>query len=185
MARHNKQKHSIPLQSPPLSDPAVLNGAGSKPPLLPREVFKSLFEKALDLAKSKLHTTGRIGATALFVYGGAPEGSLNENATHVSLSYKDEFHKEAVRRKIHEKVDAEGASAVVLLVPAHPGRERAFLISGTMPGLTAGASVTYTFDKATKTFSFSELVWRDEPIRVFFLEGLFSAGNTLGHQCIP
>ena len=148
------------------------------------EVFKPLFEKALAVAKSKLHTTGRIGATALFVYGKASEGSLNQNVTQVSLSYKDEFHKEAVRRKMHEKALAENASAVVLLVPALRDRESAFLISGAMPGITADASVTYTFDKATKTFSFSELVWRDEPMRDFFFEGLFSEGNTLG-QCIP
>jgi hypothetical protein len=181
MSRRNKPKHSVTLQShPPLSARAVLNGADSKAPLLPREVFKPVFEKALNLAKSKPHATGRIGATALFVYGKAPDGSLNENATHVSLSYKDEFHKEAVRRKIHEKVVAENASAVVLLVPAPPGRESVFLIAGAMPDLIAHASVTYTFDKATKTFSFSELVWRDEPIRDFFLEGLFSAGNKLG-----
>ncbi len=176
MSRHNRRRHSVPLQahaSP--ADPAVFNGAHRKVPLLPREVFKPVFEKALAVAKTKLDFTGRIGATALFVYGKDPEGSLNENATHVSLSYKDEFHKEAVRRKIHEKVNAEGASAVVLLVPGPPDREGTFLISGAMPGMTAGASVTYTFDKATKTFSCSEMVWRDEPVRNFFLEGLFSA----------
>ena len=184
MSRHNKRKHGIPLQSPPASDSAVLSGADSQTPLPLREVFKPVFEKALSVAKSKLHTTGRIGATALFVYGGASEGSLNEKATHVSFNYKDEFHKEAVRRKMHEKAVAEKASAVVLLVPALRDRESAFLISGAMPGLTAHASVTYTFDKTTKTFSFSELVWRDEPIKDFFFEGLFSAGNTLG-QCIP
>jgi hypothetical protein len=172
MSRHNKRKHSIPLESPPPSDSAVLNGADSKTPLLLREAFKSIFEKALAVAKSELRTTGRIGATALFVYGRAPEGSLNENTTHVSLNYKDEFHKEAVRRKIHEKAVAENASAVVLLVPALPDRESAFLISGAMSGLTAHASVTYILDKATKTFSFSELVWRDEPIKDFFFEGL-------------
>jgi hypothetical protein len=179
MSRRNKRKHSIPLQADtPLSGSAVVNGADSKTPLFPREVFKQVFEKALDVAKGKLHTTGRIGTMALFVYGKDPEGRLKENDTQlVSLSFKDEFHKETVRRKIHEKVVAEGASAIVLVVPIPPGREGGFLISGAMFDMTANASVTYTLDKTTKTFSFSEMAWRDEPIKDFFLEGLFSARN--------
>ena len=179
MSRRNKRKHSIRLQADtPLSGLAVVNGADGKTPLLPREMFKQVFEKALDVAKGKLHTTGRIGTMALFVYGKDPEGRLNENGTQVvSLSFKDEFHKETVRRKIYEKVVAEDASAVVLLVPIAPGHENAFLISGAMSDMTADASVTYTFDKTTKTFSFSEMAWRDEPIKDFFLEGLFGARN--------
>jgi hypothetical protein len=116
--------------------------------------------------------------TALFVYGKDPAGRLKEPSTQVvSLNYKDVFHKDAVRKKIHEKVVAESASAVVLLLPVASGRESTFLISGVMPGMTTEASVTYTFDKATRTLIFSEMVWRDEPVRDFFLEGLFSESD--------
>ena len=180
MSRHNRRKQSTPPEAhAPLSRPdGVTAVRKTEEALLQREVFRPLFEKALAVAKNRLDTTGRIGATALFVYGKAPEGGPSGKTTHVSLSYKDEFHKEATRRKIREKVLAENASAIVLLVPALPSGEGTFLISGAMPGMTAGASVTSTFEKSTKTFSFSELVWRNEPIRDFFLEGLFSAGNT-------
>ena len=171
MSRHNRRNHKSALQPP-----AGVGIDGTTRVQRPsHEVFKPVFEKALDVAKSKLHTTGEIGITALFVYGKAPEVSLNASATHVSLRYKDEFHKEAVRRKIHEKVAAESVSAVVLLFPDPSDREGTFLISGAMAGTTADASITYTFDKATKTFNFSEMVWRDESVNNFFLEGLFSA----------
>jgi hypothetical protein len=177
MSRHNRRNHRSALQPQPQLSHLTAVGLDDKirVPRPSHDVFKPVFEKVLDVAKSKLYTTGAIGMTALFVYGKAPEGSLNASATPVSLRYTDEFHKEAVRRKIREKVVAEGASAVVLLLPDSSDREGIFLISGAMPGMTADASITYTFDKATKTFSFSEMAWRDESVSNFFLEGLFSA----------
>jgi hypothetical protein len=175
MSRRRKPKHSAPLHA---DSPASPHADGKMQPPLSREAFKPLFEKALAIAKSKLQATGTIGTTTLFLYAKSPEGSPEDKITHVSVSYKDAFHKEAVRQKIRNKVSAEGAYAVVLLASGPRGREGNCLISGAKPDATAVASITYTLDKETKTFNFSELVWRDEPVRNFFLAEIFSAPAT-------
>jgi hypothetical protein len=142
-------------------------------------LFKPLFEKAVAVAKSALYAAGTIGPTALFVYGeNLKDEELSKSATKsVSISWKDESHKEAMRKRIREKAELEGASAVVLLIPGESAgsQEGTLLIAGVTPGMTANASVTYTFDKETRTFSFSNLAWRDQSVRDFFLEGLLSA----------
>lgn len=184
----NRRRHSTPLQAnAPLSHPAAPAGAESntQAQLLRREVFKPLFEKILDLAKGALFANGTIGPMALFVYGkGLQDEELKESATKVvSISWKTEFQKEAVRMRIHQKAELEGASTVVLLIPAKAAgpHEGTLFVSGVMPGMAADASITYTFKKETKTFNFSEMTWRAEPVRNFFLEGIFSAsGNKEG-----
>lgn len=186
MSRRRKPKHSIPLQAhPATSDRSVPAGGGiertMQPSVLPQDLFKPLFEKALDSAKSALHAAGTMGFVALFVYGkGLKDGKHEESTVKiVSVRWKNESHKEAVRMRIHEKAELEGASAIVLLMPGEAAgpREGTLLIAGVMPGMTANATVAYSFDKENRTFSFSELAWRDEPKQNFFLRGLFGAAQ--------
>lgn len=178
MSKRNKQRYSIPPPSVPAG-----GDLEKKVPLGTREAFKPVFEGALDFARSKLYGSGMIDPTVLFVFGKRPkDGELKESATKVvSIRWKDEFQKEAVRVRIREKAEQEGAFAVVLLAPTeasgpHEGR---FLISGAMADMVADASVTYTVDKENRTFIFSGLTLHDEPARNFFLEGLFTAPDTV------
>jgi hypothetical protein len=183
MSRHNRSKHrsALPPQ-PQLSNPAGV-GVVSKveASLLSRDVFKGIFEQALDLARTAPDVDGTIGPRALFIYTKSlRDEERNDSAMKfVSISWKNELHKEVVRMRIHEKAEQEGASAVALVMPAETSdlHERRSLISGATPHLRADASVTYTFDKATKTFIFSEIAWRDEPVSSFFLEGIFGASG--------
>ena len=80
------------------------------------------------------------------------------------------------------------AAAVVLLIPqdAEASQEGTLLIAGVIPGITAYGSVTHTFDTETRTFSFSRVAWRDEPVGDFFLEGIFaSEERRVMHQQEP
>jgi hypothetical protein len=121
MPRRSKRKHRTPLQAqaatPGRSVPA---GGGTERTIQPQvpsqDLFKPLFEKALHSTKSALHAAGTIGPTALFVYGKCLEEDLGKTATKiVSIGWKNESQKEAVRMRIYQKVELEGASAVVLL----------------------------------------------------------------------
>jgi len=115
---------------------------------------------------------------ALFVYGKGLDGkALEESTTQaIFIRWKNESHKEAVRRRIQEKAALEGACAVVLLLPGEAAELRpgTLLITGVASRTAAEASVTHTFDKETRTFTFSEFRWRDQPAPNFFLEGLFT-----------
>jgi hypothetical protein len=179
MSRRNKQKQEIRPPARPLPpEPAVGVESQTRPR---RDLFKPLFEKACDVAKSALQVARAISPIALFVYGKhLKHEQLKESATKVvSLSWKNEFHKEVVRMRIQEKARAEGASAVVLLTPGPGGpREGTFLISGAMPDMVADASVAYTLDRETGTLLLSEMVWGDQPVPNFFLEGLFPLSDT-------
>ncbi|HME45845.1 MAG TPA: hypothetical protein VKF36_22335 [Syntrophorhabdales bacterium] len=179
MSKRNKKRHSIPSPSVPAG-----GGIEKKVPLGTQEAFRPVFERALDFARSKLYGSGVIDPTVLFVYGKGPEdGELKESTTKVvSIRWKDEFQKEAMRVRIREKAEREGAVVVVLLMPGEAAKpqEGTLLIAGAIPGMTADASVTYAFDRETRTFSFSELAWRNEPERNFFLEGLFGAAPKTG-----
>jgi hypothetical protein len=111
-------------------------------------MFKPVFEKAVDWAKGELCGTGTIGPTAVFVYGkdGWHEELKEGAARVVSLRWRNEFQKEAVKRRLQEKVAAEGASAVVLLLPteaASPHQGQCWLLGAT-PYLCAEVSITYT-----------------------------------------
>ena len=82
--------------------------------------FKSVCERAADLVKSEVASTGKIRPTAIFVYeneAGTPEASTTKM---VSLIWNGEIQKEALIQRIREKAYMEKASAVLLLAEADP-----------------------------------------------------------------
>ena len=128
---------------------------------------------------------------AVFVYPDSGAGSENGDragaaAKTVSLSSRNELQKEAVRKRIREKVLAETVSTVVIV--ADGKKERAgrgpnnpavisgsIVISGATPSSNATASVAYSFDKGAKTFSLWDLRWLETAVDNYFLQGVFGA----------
>jgi len=167
---------------------AETNGRTKIPQIPP--ALKASIELAAELAKKELSFEGKVGAMAVFVYPGNGAGNeLGDPATvakTVSLSSRNELQKEAVRKRITEKVRAETVSTVVIV--ADGKKERAvrgpnnpavisgsIVISGATPSSTASASVAYTFDKSAKTFSLWDLRWLDTAVDNYFLQGVFGA----------
>ncbi len=175
MSRQNKRQQSV-APHPETSNRSV-SDVGVITPVMPfqpspQDLFKGLFEKALDAATRLLPAAGPVTPMVVFVYGNALERITMQA---VFMRWKNESHKEAVRRTIQEKAAQEGATAVVLLLPAQAARLQpgTLSITGVAPRMAAEASVTYTFEKETRTFTFSEFAWRDTPAPNFFLGGLF------------
>ena len=143
------------------------------------DALRGAIERAADRAKAVLSSTGKINPTAIFVYANGPKDLAADNATTkvVSLLWKDEIRKEALKRKIREKAKSEGALAVVLMTEAKSKRVNdrgSIVISGVTPDKSVTASVTYTLDTETKTLSSWEMQWLDQPVGNFFLEGIFA-----------
>jgi hypothetical protein len=78
-----------------------------KSPLL-TDAFKSTIEKAADRSRSELASEGKLKPMAFFVNA---DGTMKT----VSLSVKDEYQKEALLRRIQEKVSAENISTAITL----------------------------------------------------------------------
>jgi hypothetical protein len=70
--------------------------------------FKITIEKAADRSKSELSSTGKLKPIAFFVN---PAGTMKT----VSLSLKDEYQKDVMRRRIREKALEENISTVIIL----------------------------------------------------------------------
>jgi hypothetical protein len=66
-----------------------------------------------------------------------------------SLSFKNEFQREAVTRRIREKALAENIRTVMILTEID--NERTALLSGISSGMRVSASISYSFDDKTKT----------------------------------
>ncbi len=130
---------------------------------------------------------------AVFVYpDGAegPEGVDRAGAVKtVSLSNRNELQKEAVRKRIREKVLAEAISTVILVADGKKdrmGREQnnptvmngSIVITAVMPSANASASVAYSFDKGTKTFSLWDLRWLDAAVDNYFLQNVFGTSDS-------
>ena len=128
------------------------------------------------MARKQLEGTGTVDPTAPFVYGENFKDVEESAMKAVSIGWRNESHKELMRARIHEKVEQEHASAVVLLMPAHAPTARGgqCVLSGVAPRQRALASLTYVLDRESNTFAFSELTWHEEPLSNFFLEGLFT-----------
>jgi len=123
---------------------------------------------------------------AFFIYGEQKQpGPLQASTTKVvDLAWRSEFYKELLRKKVREKTRAEGPLAVIVLTDGKaerrdrrsegsPPRKGTVHISGATPRAQGGASLNYTYEQETKSFTFGELEWVDEPPRNFFLEGIF------------
>lgn len=163
------------------------------------QALKTSIEVASELAKKELSFRGKIGSMAVFVYpdiGAAPEGASDQGETvrTVTLSNRNELQKEAVRKRIREKVAAEAISAVILMmdgkkerpsrVPSNqPTVAGSFVITGVTPSAGASASVAYSFDKITKAFTAWDFRWLDSFVDDYFLQNVFgtdSANTTSG-----
>ena len=128
------------------------------------DALNKVFEKAADRVRNELLSSGKIGLTAFFVY---TSGTMNVGV----LSFKDELHKELLKRKVREKALAENASAVILLTEGEsPGT---IILSGTAPGMRASARVDYVFDKNTGAITSWEPRWLGSPLKNAFLDGIF------------
>jgi hypothetical protein len=131
------------------------------------EALKAAVEKAADMAKAQLASVGRIAPAALFVYGTSPEAY---RTTMVSLTWRNELHKETLRQRVREKALVEGAYGVVVLNT----EDRTLVISGkTSTNVPLTASVDYAYQKDERVVSRWELHWLDKPVADFFLEGVF------------
>jgi hypothetical protein len=124
-------------------------------PPLPRVWLQA----AADRAKAELAGSGRIAAKAIFVYG----GESGSKTVSVALSFRSEQQKDALHKRIREKVAEEGALGVVLVLNDQPGR---LTLSVVTAETRVGASVRYLFDGKTKTVTRWEMQWlNDVPSR--------------------
>ena len=148
--RRRKQKkgrvsHTFPAP-PPVPAEETEKGP-SIPPLLMASV-----ERAADLAKRELTDTGRITPKVLFVYD-APR------TTVVSLSWRDDFRKDTLLRRIMDKALKEAARAVVIVGIPPTEEGHLLMLSGMMPETEATVSIDYAVDTATGSVANRELRW--------------------------
>jgi len=183
MSHRRRKKKVIRPQPPGPMVPAVVVSDPQVPSPSQKEAFTVVFEKVLTMVNRRLSFTDRIAPLATFVFedGDRKDGGLDgSHMKAVSLSWRTDFNKEIIRRKIRDKAAHEGASAVILLTDAAPParsgnslQQRTFLLSGVTLRVNARASVAYTFDEQSRSLSFSEIEWLDEPAKNFFLDGIF------------
>lgn len=133
------------------------------PPLT--EAFKGAIEKAADKAKNELASQGKISSAAFFVH---TDGTMKM----VSLKLRDTHQKEALIRRIREKVIAEKAFAVMTLTEMEHERQ-GVVLSGVTLGAKASARVDYIYDNQTKTVTSWKINWLNQPVQNVFLDGIF------------
>jgi len=158
--KQNKGPVSQTSVEPCPSPPAVPVGECDKGPVIPPVLIASV-ERAADLAKRELTDTGRITPRALFVYDGKTPPS-ERRITVVSLAWRNEFQKDALRERIRDKALQENARAVVVTgVGSTEGRCR-LTLSGMTREAHITATVDYAFDRGTKTIGRWEFQWLSE-----------------------
>ena len=154
--RRKKRRVSAPQSHPPPPNPGVSTAVASEPqtkvsPPSQRETFKAVFEKILTMVNDRQKFTARIAPLVVFVYVDEEGHGLESgHMKAVSLSWRTEFHKDMLRKKIHDKAAHEGASAVILLTDTRPSvpsgnspQQGTFLLSGVTLHENARASVAY------------------------------------------
>ena len=143
------------------------------------DAFKVVVQRAADMVKSEVASSGKVRPTAIFVYeheAGTPEASTTKI---VSLIWNGDIQKEALIKRIREKALLEKASAVVMLNEADPEprsspqRQVAFMLSGVTPGVSLSARVDYAVDNETKSITSWEIHWLGRPVQNVFLGGIF------------
>jgi len=165
MSRKGKRRHHV-TASPQPSPQCIAADTTNLQPI--PSILRAAVEKAAAMAKNDLGSTGKITPAALFVYGSIADPEATRITT-VSLYWRNELQKEAVRNRIREKALLEGACAVVVLNP----EDRVLLISGrtsTNAGITA--LVDFLCESDAQVVSRWDLQWRDNPVTDFFLEGV-------------
>ena len=153
-------------------------------PLPKINAFKAVVERAADMLKNEVASTGPVCPTAIFFYENETENRGASTMNAVSLHWTSDLHKEALIRRIREKTITEHASAVLMLTEAEPRRvhgssrspaqrQGRLILSGVTPEVSLSARVDYTFDKETKRITFWEMHWLDRPVQNLFLDGVF------------
>jgi len=162
------QAESLPQIKAPDSDilpPAVIGAhQETKTPPLLSDAFKSTIEKAADKARSELVSEGKIKPRTFFVQ---EDGTMKT----VSLSVKNEYQREALIRRIQEKVLAENIPTVIVL--SEIDNEHGMLLSGASPGMKGSARVDYSFDNTTKIVTSWKISWLNQSVQNVFLDGIF------------
>jgi hypothetical protein len=177
MFRRRKKKNRLVNETQPESPPPVRAPNLDIPPPtvvsahqetktspLLTDIFKISIEKAADRSKSELLSEGRIKPMAFFVQA---DGTMKT----VSLFVKEGYQKEALIRRIQEKVLAENISTVIVL--SEIDNEHGMLLSGVSLGMTGSARVDYSFDNKTKTVTSWNITWLNQPVQTVLLDGIF------------
>lgn len=89
----------------------------------------------------------------------------------IFLSVKDEHQKEALIRRIRDKVLAENILTVIMLTEMDG--EHMAILSGASPGVKGSARIDYNFDGKTKTIVLWKMRWLDQLVPNVFLDGIF------------
>ncbi len=191
MSRRRRKKPGAPDAVRPSQPAARPSGGPSGPPAGAVRIgpataeFVPLFERIAGMIRNELASAGTAGTMACFVYEGAvkQDGSKSPDIKTVSLSWKTEFQKELIRKRVRDKALREQASAVVIVTDAEapapserqansPKRRRAIVITGASQTASAAATITYTIEGEAKTINFGEMQWLSAPTYNFFLEGI-------------
>jgi hypothetical protein len=171
--RKNQTVNETQAESPPsiqapdcgISPPAAV-GTRQETKTSPvlTDAFKSTIEKAANRSRNELVSEGKIKPMAFFLHA---DGTMKT----VSILIKDEFQKEALIRRIREKVLAENISTVIVL--SEIDNEHGMLLSGVSPGMKGSARVDYSFDNKTKTVTSWKITWLNQSVQNVFLDGIF------------
>ena len=177
MFRRRKRKNQITNETQPESPSSVrVPNIGKPPPItvgtfvekkrspVLTDAFKGSIEKAADRSRNVLASEGRVKPMAFFIDG---EGAMKT----VSLSFKNEYQKEALIRRIQEKVLAENISTVIVLTEMD--NDKKVVLSGVSPGMKGSAFIDYSFDNTAKTVTSWKMTWLNQPVQNVFLEGIF------------
>ena len=180
MFRRRKRKHSAGNGTHPEPPPLVPNSAtpspfsvdvhreNKTPPVL-SDAFKGAIEKAADWSRTGLASEGKIRPMVFFVHADATMKA-------VSISFKDELHKELLKTRIREKALAESAIAVIILNEMDNEGHKVVL-SGVSPGMKASAYVDYGLDNGSKTITSWKITWMNQAVQNIFLDGIFAEAS--------
>ena len=170
-----------PRAPAPPREAAHGNKGQQMPPML-----RIALERATDMVKRELGERGRVAPTAVFGYQG--EAGPGDEAVHifkaVSIAWRTELQKEAVRKRVREKTAAEGAVALVILTRAagegprtrqkeSPELKGTLVFTGAVSGARGVARVDYVLQKEAGHFTSWDVRISSETLENFFLNGLF------------
>ena len=180
MFRRRKRKDSAWNETHPEPPPLVPDSAtpspfsvdvhreNKTPPVL-SDAFKGAIEKAADWSRTGLASEGKIRPMVFFVHADATMKA-------VSISFKDELHKELLKTRIREKALAENAIAVIILTEMDDEGHKVVL-SGVSPGMKASAYVDYGLDNGSKTITSWKITWMNQAVQNIFLDGIFAEAS--------
>ena len=180
MFRRRKRKNSTGNGTHPESPTLVPNSATPSPfsvdvhreiktsPVL-SDAFKGAIEKAADWSRTGLASERKIRPMVFFVHA---DGTMKA----VSLSFKDELHKELIKTRIREKALTEKAVVVIILTEMDNEGHKVVL-SGVSPGMKASAYVDCGLDNRSKTITSWKINWMNQAVQNIFLDGIFNADS--------